>query len=123
MQVMGSISTSLRWQSRTELLPLHLFQKKRAPLVPLIFLSKHSLQVMGSISTSLRWQSRTKLLPLRLFQKKRAPLVPFSFGAGDGNRTHLSSLGSSHSTDELHLHHFYFITNSKKIKTNLTKIL
>lgn len=36
-------------------------------------------------------------------------------GAGDGNRTHLSSLGSSHSTDELrpqsvHKTQLYYIT-------------
>ena len=28
-----------------------------------------------------------------------------NFGAGDGNRTRIKSLGSSHSTIELHLHH------------------
>ena len=37
-------------------------------------------------------------------QKKSRPCRAVSFGAGDGSRTHLQSLGSFYSTDELHLH-------------------
>lgn len=39
--------------------------------------------------------------------KKSLPYQPvrtFHFGADDGNRTHLSSLGSLRSTNELHPH-------------------
>ena len=48
--------------------------------------------------------------PVRLltaaFPKKKAPNGAFFFGAADGSRTHLSSLGSLHSTDELQPHCF-----------------
>lgn len=51
---------------------------------------------------------------LLLFNKAKYAYI----GAGDGNRTHLSSLGSSHSTDELHLRFsviLIYITPKKSI--------
>ena len=56
---------------------------------------------------------------LLLFNKAKYAYI----GAGDGNRTHLSSLGSSHSTDELHLHYNDFTTNKIKTKVFLINLL
>ena len=38
---------------------------------------------------------------ISLYTKKAVTLITAIYGAGEGNRTLLSSLGSSHSTDEL----------------------
>ncbi len=42
-----------------------------------------------------------KAIPVKKEKNHSLKRMVFFFGAGDGNRTHLSSLGSLHSTDEL----------------------
>ena len=66
---------------------------------PVILCGKPAKTIFGGRSPCSREVGPTTL------SQKTAPLrVLFFCGADDGSRTHLSSLGSSHTTDVLHPH-------------------
>ena len=76
------------------------------------------MSIANSLKNILKTLKKTYFFSFLPTIKKHALI-----GAGDGNRTHLSSLGSSHSTDELHLRYNNITTNKIKTKVFLINLL